>query len=78
MIGIGVQTLNVINDNYPEEGFVMLKRAGFTCADFSLNRYLLNSSLYRSERNDFFDKSVQELEHFFAPHKQGEIGRAHV
>ncbi len=71
MIGIGVQTQNVINDNYPEEGFVMLKRAGFTCADFSLNRYLLNSSLYRSERNDFFDKSVQELEHFFAPHKQG-------
>lgn len=71
MIGIGVQTKNVINDDCPEEGFVMLKDAGFTCADFSLNSYLLNSSLYRSELNEFFDKSVQELEQFFAPHKQG-------
>lgn len=71
MIGIGVQTKNVINDDCPEEGFGMLKRAGFSCADFSLNGYLLNTSLYRSELNNFFDKSVQELEHFFAPHKQG-------
>lgn len=71
MIGIGVQTKNVVNDNHPEEGFEMLKRAGFSCADFSLNSYLLNTSLYQSELNDFFDKPVQELEHFFAPHKQG-------
>jgi len=71
MIGIGVQTKNVINDVHPEEGFAMLKRAGFSCADFSLNGYLSNASLYQSELNDFFDKSIQELEHFFAPHKQG-------
>lgn len=71
MLGIGVQTKNVINDDHPEEGFAMLKRAGFSCADFSLNGYLLNTSLYRSELNGFFDKSVQELEHFFALHKQG-------
>lgn len=71
MSGIGVQTKNVINDNCPEEGFAMLRRAGFSCADFSLNGYLLNSSLYRSELNDFFDRSVQELERFFTPHKRG-------
>jgi len=71
MIGIGVQTQNVVKDDYPEEGFELLKRAGFCCADFSLNGYLLNKFIYRSEKNDFFDRSVQELEHFFAPHKQG-------
>lgn len=71
MISIGVQTKDVINDNYPEEGFAILKRAGFSCADFSLNGYLLNTSLYKSELNDFFDKTIQELEQFFTPHKLG-------
>lgn len=71
MISIGVQTKDVINDNHPEEGFAILKRAGFSCADFSLNGYLLNTSLYKSELNDFFDKTIQELEQFFTPHKLG-------
>lgn len=71
MTGIGVQTKNVVDDMHPEEGFALLKSAGFSNADFSLNGYLLNSSLYRSELNDFFDKSVQGLEDFFSPHKRG-------
>ncbi|MCM1047736.1 MAG: sugar phosphate isomerase/epimerase [Clostridiales bacterium] len=71
MIGIGVQTKNAINDDNPEAGFKMLKRAGFSNADFSLNGYLLNTKLYKSELNTFFDKSVKELEDFFAPHKSG-------
>ncbi len=71
MTGIGVQTKNVVNDMHPEEGFAMLKRAGFSCCDFSLNSYLLNTALYQSELNAFFDQSVQELEQFFAPHKKG-------
>ena len=70
MIKIGVQTKNIVNDDYPEEGFTMLGRVGFTCADFSLNEYLSNESLYQFELNSFFDQSVSELEHFFAPHKQ--------
>lgn len=69
MLEIGVQTKNVVSDSCPEEGFAVLSRAGFSCADFSLNDYLLNTSLYRSERNTFFDKTIQELEAFFAPHK---------
>lgn len=71
MIGIGVQTKNVVDDKHPEEGFANLKRAGFSGADFSLNGYLLNTSLYRFELNSFFDQSIPELEHFFALHKQG-------
>lgn len=68
---IGVQTKNVVYDANPEAGFRMLKRAGFSCSDFSLNGYLSNASLYRFERNSFFDQSVSELEAFFKPHKEG-------
>lgn len=70
MMDIGVQTKNVINDKNPLEGFELLRRTGFTCCDFSLNSYLLNSSLYNVETNDFFDKSEAELEAFFTPHKE--------
>lgn len=71
MLQLGVQTKNVVNDEHPEEGFALLKRAGFSCADFSLNGYLLNTDIYQSTLNRFFDASVSELERFFASHKQG-------
>lgn len=67
---IGVQTKNIIKDECPLEGFELLQRVGFTCCDFSLNAYLLNSSLYQFEANDFFDQSDIELEAFFTPHKR--------
>ena len=71
MLTLGVQTKNVVNDEYPEEGFAMLKRAGFSCADFSLNGYLVNTDIYQASLNRFFDASVSELERFFTPHKRG-------
>lgn len=67
---IGVQTKNVVYDEYPLQGFELLRRAGFTCCDFSLNAYLLNSSLYEFKVNDFFDQSEKELETFFTPYKK--------
>ena len=70
MLEIGVQTKNVIDDENPLEGFMKLKNAGFTCCDFSLNAYLYNKNIYAGDINDFFDKSVEELETFFAPHKE--------
>lgn len=69
MLRIGVQTKNVVNDKYPEEGFTYLARAGFSCADFSLNDYLKNGDIYRSDINRVFDASDTELERFFTPHK---------
>lgn len=66
----GVQTKNVVTDNDPAAGFALLRRAGFSCADFSLNGYLTNTALYQSEVNSFFDRSIGELERFFAPHRQ--------
>lgn len=71
MISIGVQTKNVVYDSDPAAGYEMLKKAGFSCADFSLNSYLPNFSLYQLERNDFFDRSDSELEQYFSPHKKG-------
>lgn len=66
---IGVQTKNVIKDENPLEGFEMLKRAGFTDVDFSLNGYLLNTDLYHNSPNKFFDQSMPQLEAYFTPHK---------
>lgn len=71
MLSIGVQTKNVVEDACPAEGFAMLRRAGFLCADFSLNGYLLNIDLYRQNVNKFFDQSERELRQFFTPHKEG-------
>ena len=69
MLEVGVQTQNVISDENPYEGFEMLRQAGFTCCDFSLNGYLKNTDIYRANKNIFFDQSVEELELFFTAHK---------
>lgn len=71
MVQIGVQTKNVVCDENPAVGFGMLKEAGFSCADFSLNSYLTNISLYKMQPNHFFDQSEEELYRFFMPHKKG-------
>lgn len=71
MLAIGTQTKNVVYDENPAAGFHMLKQAGFSCADFSLNGYLSNTELYSLNVNKFFDKSITELEQFFTPHKEG-------
>jgi sugar phosphate isomerase/epimerase len=70
VLKIGVQTQNIIEDENPRAGFRTLERAGFSSVDFSLNGYLRNKELYEGERNLFFDQSVQELEHYFTPHKK--------
>ena len=69
MLQIGVQTKNVVNDECPKEGFGLLKQAGFSCVDFSLNGYLVNNDIYQSNLNRFFDKSISELENYFLKHK---------
>lgn len=73
---LGVQSENVIYDENPLEGFELLKSAGFSCCDFSLNAYLKNTSLYQGRINSFFDRTEKELEDFFTPHREaaGEAG----
>lgn len=69
-MAVGVQSKNIINDEYPVEGFEMMRRAGFTCCDFSLNDYLTNTELYKYCKNGFFDQPVHELKAFFEPHRE--------
>ena len=84
MLKIGVQTQNAIDDKCPEIGFKMIREAGFDCVDFSLHGYLLNTDLYRGKCNDFFDKTIEELEQYFTPHKSAaklvgiEINQMHM
>lgn len=70
MLQIGMQTRNIVLDENPLEGFSLLKEAGFDCADFSLNGYLPNKMVYKGQVNGIFDKTVEELEAFFTPHKE--------
>ena len=70
MLQIGMQTKNIIYDKNPIEGFLQLKNAGFSCVDFSLNGYLPNKMVYKGQVNGIFDKTVEELEAFFTPHKE--------
>ena len=71
MLELGVQTKEIVRDEDPEQGFRLLLDAGFSCADFSLNAYLLNLDIYDAHLNAFFDADMEELERFFMPHKQG-------
>lgn len=70
MLKIGVQSQNVVYDDDPLVGYETLKRAGFDCCDFSLNTYLINTSIYNYDLNDFFSKPETELENFFAAHSR--------
>lgn len=70
MLEIGVQTKNVVTDDNPEHGFQMLKNAGFTCCDFSLNSYLYNKDIYSENLNGFFSNDLGELYEFFEAHKE--------
>ncbi|MCM1174191.1 MAG: sugar phosphate isomerase/epimerase [Blautia sp.] len=70
MLEIGVQTKNVVEDENPLKGFQMLRKAGFTCCDFSLNAYPLDREHFLPGEKNFFDRTREELEHFFTPHKE--------
>ncbi len=69
MLELGVQSKEAIADDCPLTGFRMLREAGFSCTDFSLNAYLLNLDIYAGKVNRFFDASLADLEAYFAPHK---------
>lgn len=70
MLERGVQTQNIVRDENPLCGFQMIRKAGFTCCDFSLNSYLLNLDIYRHNLNCFFEQSMEKLTDFFRPHKE--------
>lgn len=82
--GIGVQTNEAVDDACPENGFRVLKEAGFSHVDFSLNKYMINKDIYQMKNSHFFDKSIEELKEYFWPHKEAAakngitIGQMHM
>lgn len=82
--GIGVQTKEAIDDACPEDGFRILKEAGFSHVDFSLNKYMINKDIYQMKNSHFFDKSIEALKEYFRPHKEAAakygitIGQMHM
>jgi sugar phosphate isomerase/epimerase len=68
MLEIGVQTHNAIDDRDPRAGFELLKAAGFSCVDFSLDSYLKDKETQKV--GHFFDAPIEELKEFFTPHRQ--------
>ena len=72
MLQIGVQTKNVVNNENPEEGFMALKKAGFSCADFSLNGYWTNKEIKKGKINPLFGQSILEIADSFSGYKQAE------
>ncbi|KHM52419.1 hypothetical protein NZ47_04925, partial [Anaerovibrio lipolyticus] len=82
--GIGVQTKEAIDDACPEDGFRILKEAGFSHVDFSLNKYMINKDIYQMKNSHFFDKPIEALKEYFRPHKEAAakygitIGQMHM
>ena len=82
--GIGVQTKEAIDDACPEDGFRILKEAGFSHVDFSLNKYMSNKDIYQMKNSHFFDKPIEALKEYFRPHKEAAakygitIGQMHM
>lgn len=58
-----------MDDANPDDGYKLLKEAGFQAVDFSLHTYLKNTDIYKQELNSFFNKTTEELKQYFLPQK---------
>lgn len=67
---VGIQNEGIVCDEYPLEGFEMIRRAGFSCCDFDLDPYVANALRCPSGGNNLFGQSVEELQCFFSPYKE--------
>lgn len=66
---IGVQTKGIIPEKSIDNGFAMIRRAGFDRIDFNLDCFLKNSDLYEGKVNAFFDSSVDDLITYFLQYR---------
>lgn len=69
-LAVGVQSKGIVYDNDPLEGFEMMKRAGFSCCDFSLDSPFTNLSFCSKKNDVFFQQPIRELKNFFVPYKE--------
>lgn len=65
---IGVGSMGIIQHENPEDGYKLLKEAGFDCVDFNFDAYLNINRVYAGDIDDFFDRQVEEIWQDFKPH----------
>ena len=65
---IGMQTQCVIQKENIEDGYRMIKEAGFDCVDFNFDDYLSVNDVYAGKINDIFDRPMEEIWADFKPH----------
>lgn len=67
---IGIQSMGTIRRENPEEGYRLIKEAGFDCVDFNFDEYLNVNDVRVGKIHDLFDRSMEEMWKDFAPHAQ--------
>ena len=65
---IGVQSTGSIKQGNIEEGYRMIREAGFDCVDFNFDEFLSVNQVYAGEIDDTFDRPIEEIWKDFEPH----------
>ncbi len=71
MLKVSVQTAAVLDKYGPDEGFRVLREAGFDGVDFNIvDEALPGSKIGRGELDSIYDKSDEEIFEYFRPYKE--------
>lgn len=65
---IGIQSMGTISRENIEEGYRMIRMAGFDCVDFNFDEYLSVNDVRGGKIHDLFDRPVEEIWKDFEPH----------
>jgi len=70
---IGVGSMGIVDKENPENGYKMLKEAGFDCVDFNFDAYLNINDVMRGDINDFFDRPIDDIWQDLKPHAEAAV-----
>lgn len=68
MLQIGMLTQGIIRDENVDEGYRLMKEAGFDCVDFNFDTYLSINDIFAGKINDVYDRPMEEIWEDFKPH----------
>lgn len=67
---IGIQSTGTVRQENIDEGYRIIKAAGFDCVDFNFDEYLNVNDVRAGKIHDFFDRPIEEMWKDFEPHVQ--------
>lgn len=67
---LGIQSLGTVRQDNIEDGYRLIKEAGFDCVDFNMDEYLTCNMVYDNQINDIFDRPIEEIWEDFRPHAE--------